>query len=141
MDEEGVMKATANELRSITADISQCPDLAPPLSVLLCFCRGESRIVGAGRLRMKESDRLRSISESLNSLGAKITEGPDHLTIQGVDELHGGRVDSHNDHRIAMAGALASIKSRGAVTILDPECVNKSYPAFFRDFCGQKKEE
>lgn len=141
MDEEGIMKATANELRSITADISQCPDLAPPLSVLLCFCKGESRIVGAGRLRMKESDRLRSISESLNSLGAKITEGPDYLTIQGVDELYGGRVDSHNDHRIAMAAALASIKSRGAVTISDPECVNKSYPAFFRDFCGQKKEE
>lgn len=128
--------APAGELIGITADISQCPDLAPPLAVLLSFCRGESRIVGAGRLRMKESDRLKSITEALKVLGADITEGDDFLAIRGVEELAGGIVNPHNDHRIAMATALAAIKSRNPVTILDPGCVNKSYPDFFKDFCG-----
>ncbi len=140
-EQDGTLRASASELRAITADISQCPDLAPPLAALLCFCKGESKIIGAGRLRMKESDRLRSITEALNALGAKITEGEDYLLIRGVDELGGGAVDPHNDHRIAMAGALASLKSRGKVTVLDPDCVNKSYPDFWKDFCGEEKEK
>ncbi len=140
-DERGKIRASADDLHGIVADISQCPDLAPPLAVLLSFCRGESRIIGAGRLRMKESDRLRSITTALNALGAKITEGSDHLHILGVEELAGGTVDPHNDHRIAMAGALASLKSRGTVTVLDPDCVNKSYPGFWKDFCRAEKEE
>lgn len=143
-NESGTIGVTADRLHGITADISQCPDLAPPLAVLLSFCKGESRILGAGRLRMKESDRLKSITEALNGLGAKITEGPDYLHISGVDELAGGTVDPQNDHRIAMAGALASLKSRETVTVLNPDCVNKSYPDFWKDFCRQevmKKEK
>ncbi len=140
-DENGNMWATAEELVGITADVSQCPDLAPPLAVLLSFCTGVSIIKGAGRLRMKESDRIKSISSALNALGAEITEGPDYLTIKGVDRLYGGVVDPQNDHRIAMTGALASLKSRGKVTVLDPECVNKSYPDFWKDFCRKEKEE
>ncbi|HZK01950.1 MAG TPA: 3-phosphoshikimate 1-carboxyvinyltransferase, partial [Anaerovoracaceae bacterium] len=62
----GSVRAIAEELRGITADISQCPDLAPPLAVLLSFCKGKSKIIGAGRLRMKESDRLKSITKTLN---------------------------------------------------------------------------
>ena len=69
---------------------------------------------------MKESDRLRSITQAMNSLGASIEEGEDYLLITGVDVLEGGVVDPHNDHRIAMAAALASLKSRGKVTILIP---------------------
>lgn len=141
-DEDGGLRARAAELRGITADISQCPDLAPPLAVLLCFCKGESRLEGAHRLRMKESDRLRSITQAMNALGAKIEEGEDHLHITGVKTLDGDTVDPQNDHRIAMAAALASLKSRGKVTVLDPGCVNKSYPDFWEDFCGgQEKEE
>jgi 3-phosphoshikimate 1-carboxyvinyltransferase len=90
---------------------------------------------------MKESDRLRSITQAMNSLGASIEEGEDYLLITGVDVLEGGVVDPHNDHRIAMAAALASLKSRGKVTILDPRCVNKSYPDFWKDFCRKEKEE
>jgi len=90
---------------------------------------------------MKESDRLKSITEALNGLGAKITEGPDYLHILGVDELAGGTVDPQNDHRIAMAGALASLKSRETVTVLNPDCVNKSYPDFWKDFCRQEVME
>ena len=140
-DEDGALRVRATELHGITADISQCPDLAPPLAVLLCFCKGRSKIGGASRLRMKESDRLRSITQAMNSLGASIEEGEDYLLITGVDVLEGGVVDPHNDHRIAMAAALASLKSRGKVTILDPRCVNKSYPDFWKDFCRKEKEE
>ncbi len=134
-DGEGFLKASADRLVGITADISQCPDLAPPLAVLLCLSKGKSKVTGAERLRMKESDRLKTITETLNTLGAKITEGADCLSIEGVDEMEGGTIDPHNDHRIAMAGALASIKCKKPVKVLDPGCVNKSYPNFFRDFC------
>lgn len=140
-DMGGLMAVSSGNLEGITADISQCPDLAPPLSVLLCFCKGVSKIVGAKRLRMKESDRLTSIRECLNSLGAKIIEEGDTLIITGVEELDGGIVYPYNDHRIAMAGALASIKSLGPVKIMNPNCVNKSYPNFYNDFCGIEEGE
>ncbi|GAB1475715.1 3-phosphoshikimate 1-carboxyvinyltransferase [Bacillota bacterium] len=135
-----VSSASTTVLKGIVADISQCPDLAPPLAVLLSFCKGESRIAGAGRLRMKESDRLKSITEALKALGADITEGENFLAIKGVDEFNGGTVDPHKDHRIAMAGALAAIKCRNPVRILDPGCVKKSYPDFFKDFCGKERK-
>jgi 3-phosphoshikimate 1-carboxyvinyltransferase len=139
--ENGCLKATSKELRGITVDISQCPDLAPPLAVLLCFCKGESKIVGAGRLKMKESDRLESITRALGGIGAKIIKGNDFLIISGVDEIEGGIVDPFNDHRIAMAGAIASIKSRNPVIVKNPGCVKKSYPNFWRDFCGGNFKE
>jgi 3-phosphoshikimate 1-carboxyvinyltransferase len=138
--DDGSVQASGGRLGGLTVDIKDCPDLAPPLAVLLSFCEGESSIVGAGRLKMKESDRLRSISEALNGLGANISVGEDRLVITGVTELDGGTVYPHNDHRIAMAGALAFIKSRKPVKVLDPDCVNKSYPNFFNDFCKVSKE-
>ena len=115
-------------------DARECPDLVPALAVLCCFRDGESRVVNAGRLRIKESDRLSAIAGELNKLGAKITELPDGLVIQGAPALNGGNVNSHNDHRIAMALAVAATRCVGAVTIRGAECVSKSYPAFFEDF-------
>jgi len=123
-----------NQTRTI--DVRECPDLVPALAVLCCFRQGESRIVNAGRLRIKESDRLQSISMELNKLGAKITELPDGLVIQGVSFLTGGNVSSHNDHRIPMALAVAAIRCREPVIINGAECVGKSYPGFFEDFCA-----
>lgn len=124
------------DLKDLRIDAKDIPDLVPILTVLCCFAKGESRIINAGRLRMKESDRLLAISTELNKLGAKITEGEDYLVIQEIDDLHGGVVDSWGDHRIAMSLAIASTKATGDVIIQNKEVVNKSYPKFWDDMKG-----
>lgn len=115
-------------------DASDIPDLVPVLTVLACFAEGESHIRGCKRLRIKESDRLVSISTVLNSLGADVRIVGDELEISGVKELTGGVCSSFNDHRIAMSLAVASQKCTSPLTITGAECVAKSYPTFFEDF-------
>lgn len=137
---QGGIKVRPGGLRGVTVDVRDIPDLVPPLAVLLCFCQGTSKIVNAGRLRMKESDRLHAITKELNSLGATIKEGPDWLEVQGVEELQGGLTDSHNDHRIAMAVAVAAIKTKGLVRLTGASAVNKSYPAFWADFSKEERK-
>lgn len=115
-------------------DASNCPDLVPIMAVLASVSRGETRIIRAGRLRLKESDRLRSTSTELRKLGADIIEGEDSLIIRGKPWLNGGEVDSWQDHRIAMALAIASIRCQQPVLLHGSDCVAKSYPDFWRDF-------
>lgn len=115
-------------------DASDIPDLVPILTVLACFADGESHIRGCKRLRIKESDRLESISTVLNSLGANVAIVNDELEIIGVKELHGGVCSSFNDHRIAMSLAVASQRCTEPLVIKDANCVAKSYPTFFEDF-------
>ncbi len=115
-------------------DATDIPDLVPILTVLAAFADGTSNIRGCKRLRIKESDRLESISTVLNSLGAKISIVNDELEIVGVKELTGGICSSFNDHRIAMSLAIASQRCIDKLTIVDAECVAKSYPTFFEDF-------
>lgn len=118
-------------------DVSDCPDLVPPLAVQAAL-RGEgqvTRIVNAARLRIKESDRLTAVTTVLNALGAHIEELPDGLVIYGRDELEGGTtVDPFNDHRIAMMTAMAATRCRQPVTVRNAECVRKSYPNFWEDY-------
>ena len=114
-------------------DAAPIPDLIPVLSVLASVSEGETRILHAARLRLKESDRLRSTTELLRSLGAEVTELEDGLVIQGKTALHGGTVDSVGDHRIAMSAAVAAMASVSPVEITGAECVQKSYPRFWED--------
>ncbi len=118
-------------LRPFVIDCSDIPDLVPILAVLASFCEGTSRIENAARLRIKESDRLEAVTVSLNALGGKVTAGSDFLEIQGVGGLSGGSVDCFNDHRIAMAMAVAATRSSMPVTLIGAQCVEKSYPDFF----------
>ena len=118
----------------VDIDLSQCPDLAPPLAVMAAVRKGTTRFVNAGRLRMKESDRLETIARTLNALGAKAQAGEDTLILEGLDHLEGGTVDGCNDHRIAMMAAVAAVACRQPVTILGAECVKKSYPRFWEDY-------
>lgn len=118
----------------VDIDLSQCPDLAPPLAAMAAVRKGTTRFVHAGRLRMKESDRLETIARTLNALGAKAQVGEDTLTLEGVDHLEGGTVDGCNDHRIAMMAAVAAVACKEPVTILGAECVKKSYPRFWEDY-------
>lgn len=134
----GLVRVRAERLLAVEVDARDIPDLVPPIAALCCFCEGESRIVNAARLRLKESDRLRAISVGLKNLGADIKEREDGLVITGTGRLRGGEVDSCGDHRIAMSLALAAIGCDGPVTLTGAESVNKSYPAFWRDF---EKEE
>ena len=121
-------------LRGQDIDAAPIPDLIPVLSVAASVAEGETRIVNAARLRLKESDRLSSTTAMLRALGAEIEELADGLVIRGKPELQGGRVDSVGDHRIAMAAAVAADVCRGPVEILGAECVQKSYPRFWEDY-------
>ena len=96
---------------------------------------GDTLIKNISRLRLKESDRIESTAALLRAIGASVTETEDGLRIKGnPDALHGGKVDSMNDHRIAMAAAVASLRCENPVIIRQAEAVNKSYPEFFNDF-------
>lgn len=128
------IKALASKTKGITIDASQCPDLVPILAVLGALSEGTTKIINAKRLRIKESDRLKAISTELNKIGAQIEELEDGLIIKGQKSLIGGEVESWNDHRIAMALAIASIKCKEKVKIKGYESVTKSYPHFFKDF-------
>ncbi len=117
-------------LEAFEFDATDCPDLFPPLAALACNCRGKSRIIGAARLRGKESDRAAALLSEFGKMGAKISAAGDAMEITG-GKLRGGAVDSHGDHRIAMACAVAALASEKGVEIKNEKCVSKSYPGFF----------
>jgi len=117
-------------LKAFTFDATHCPDLFPPLAALACFCRGTSFIHGVERLKYKESHRAQALEREFSALGADIKIVRNVMRVTGK-MLSGGRVNSHNDHRIAMAAAAAGTAAAGAVSIENPQCVAKSYPGFF----------
>lgn len=117
-------------LKPIRVDVKNIPDLVPAIAVLACYADGTSHITGARRLRLKESDRLLTVSEELGKMGADIRITEDSMTIKGT-ALHGATVDPHNDHRIAMAAAVAALGAEGQTTIEHAECIRKSYPQFY----------
>jgi 3-phosphoshikimate 1-carboxyvinyltransferase len=119
-------------LEGFAFDVSGCPDLLPPLAALATSCKGRSEISGVRRTRTKESDRASVLASELTGLGARVRLEGDRLVVNGGG-LKGGHVDSHGDHRIAMAGAVAALGAEGQVTIAGTESVSKSYPDFFGD--------
>ncbi len=126
----------ANErLKATIIDGSQCPDIIPVVALVAALSTGTTEIINAGRLRIKECDRLAAVTSELNKLGAKIKEREDGLIIEGVKELKGGaEIWSHKDHRIAMTIAIASTVCKDPIVLKDYECVSKSYPQFWEDF-------
>ena len=128
------MRSPDGRLIGTKIDASDIPDLVPILSVVATQAEGETVFYNAGRLRIKECDRLRAMRETLSALGANIEETADGLIVRGRTQLHGGKVDSFNDHRIAMSMAVAATVADGEVIITGAEAVAKSYPAFWRDY-------
>lgn len=113
-------------------DAADIPDLVPILAVYYAATNGV-RFHNIARLRAKESDRIRAVTDLLGNMGISVESDENTLTVHaGV--LHGGIIDACNDHRIAMSAAIASTVADGPVTILGAECVDKSYPAFWQDF-------
>ena len=119
----------------VELDVSQCPDLVPPLAAMAAVRAGTTHLTHAARLRMKESDRLSTVAAALRAMGAQVEEGPDSLTIHGRERLPGGgTVDCCNDHRIAMMAAVSAAFAQAPVKLLGAECVRKSYPEFWNHF-------
>lgn len=125
-------------LRGVTIDAAPIPDLIPVLSVVAALADGETRIVNAARLRLKESDRLESTAAMLRALGAQVEVHDSGLTITGRKMLTGGTVDPQRDHRIAMAAATAACGCTAPVTVHDCACTDKSYPRFWTDLSALK---
>ena len=121
-------------LRGIEIDASQIPDLVPVLTVCAAFAQGKTTVYNAQRVRLKESDRLAAISDSLNRCGARVEETEDGLTVYGTSFLKGGFAEGCNDHRIVMSMAVAVLRSEGAITVSDRESISKSYSEFFDDY-------
>ena len=125
-------------LRGIPIDAAPIPDLIPVLSVVAALADGETQIVNAARLRLKESDRLESTAAMLRALGAQVEVHVSGLTVTGRKMLTGGTVDPQHDHRIAMAAATAACGSAAPVTVHDCACTDKSYPRFWTDLSALK---
>jgi 3-phosphoshikimate 1-carboxyvinyltransferase len=120
-------------LTAIDVDATDIPDLVPPCAVLACYAQGTTKIHDAERLKLKESDRLTTLHSELTKMGADITMDETSLIIKGPCQLHGTTIDPHNDHRVAMACAVAALRASSETMIQDAECVRKSYPHFFTD--------
>ncbi len=111
-------------------------DELPIIAVMACFASGQTLITDAEELMVKETNRIDAMVKSLKTLGGDITATHDGMIINGGKTLYGGRVDSKNDHRIAMSLAIADLMTRGHVDIVGKECVNISYPNFFKDLAS-----
>jgi len=125
------IKVSKSKLKAIDVDAKDIPDMVPALAVLASVADGKTRIYNAQRLRIKESDRIKSVVEMINNLGGEAEETDDGMIITGKQFLTGGTVSSYNDHRIAMSASVASVVCKNTVTVLGAEAVNKSYPEFY----------
>ena len=127
---------TPAPLHGIEIDAENIPDLVPILSLTASVAQGTTIIRNIERLRIKESDRVATVIDTLTRLGADIHEEDKALVINGKPSLTGGSVDSYNDHRIAMTAAIAAICCENSVEIETPMAVRKSYPGFYNDLAS-----
>jgi len=121
------------KLKAIEQDMSNLPDLVPPLAIATAFAEGTSRLTNIGHLRHKECDRLAVMASQLNRMGVQAKCDENSLTIKGTKEMHGAQISPHNDHRIAMSFAIAGLAT-GNQTIDEEHCVAKSFPDFWEKF-------
>jgi 3-phosphoshikimate 1-carboxyvinyltransferase len=129
----------SSELKATTIGGSIIPTLIdelPVIAVAACMASGTTVIKDAAELKVKESNRIGVMVENLTAMGAKVTETEDGMIIEGGFPLHGATIHTHDDHRIAMSFAVASLCADGVTDILDADCVTISYPRFFEDLKG-----
>ena len=128
------VRGPAGGLAGIDVDMNAMPDAALALAVTAAFARGPTRIRNVAHLRIKESDRLAALEAELCKLGCRARAGPDELRIE-PGPLHGAAIETYDDHRMAMAFALAGLRVPGVV-IRNPGCVAKSWPKYFEALAG-----
>lgn len=132
----GILVVKASELSGITLDKNTVPmmiDEIPILMILCALAKGRSVIRGVEELRVKESDRIRSMAAGLRAIGAQVEELSDGCIIEGMSEFRGGRLSSFKDHRVAMSFMVAGLKSREGVKVEESDCIAISYPQFEAD--------
>jgi 3-phosphoshikimate 1-carboxyvinyltransferase len=129
-------------LSGIEADCGDNPDLVPVLALLGSLADGRTRLINIPHLRFKETDRLRALATELRKLGAEVEELPDQLRLEGVRQLRGAKLHSYDDHRMAMAFAVAGLVARGETIVDGAESIPVSYPGFVDDMrkLGAKME-
>lgn len=132
--EDTAVCVDGGSLAGTEIDVKDIPDLVPPLALAAAAAQGTTVFYNAERLRLKESDRMAAVCETINRLGGDAFHDVSTITIRGTGSLAGGEIDSHNDHRIAMLAACASVICENKVIINGAEAVEKSYPAFYEDF-------
>lgn len=111
-------------------------DEIPIIAIMACFAKGQTIIKDAQELKVKESNRIDVMVKNLSAMGADISATDDGMIIHGGKPLHGAVIDSHLDHRIAMSFAIAGLNADGDTEILGSDCVNISYPTFYRDLAS-----
>ncbi|HSO18993.1 MAG TPA: 3-phosphoshikimate 1-carboxyvinyltransferase, partial [Desulfosarcina sp.] len=126
------LTVTGGELAAIEVDMADMPDMVPTLAVVAAFAQGTTRIRNVGHLRAKECDRLTAVATELGRMGARVATTETDLTVTGGD-LHGARIRTYDDHRMAMCFAVAGLAVPGVV-IEDETCVRKSFPGFWEVF-------
>jgi 3-phosphoshikimate 1-carboxyvinyltransferase len=129
---EGKVEISKSDMEAFEFDATESPDLFPPLVALASYCKGITKLKGASRLVHKESDRASALSEEFGKMNIKIEINDDYLIVTG-GKVKGARINSHDDHRIAMAAAVAALGASDTVHIKDSHCIAKSYPGFFDD--------
>lgn len=133
-EENGVFTVCGKNLHAAQIDIGEVPDLIAPLGIAAAYAKGKTVFYNAERLRLKESDRIRTMKNLICSLGGSAEEENDKLIVYGNGALSGGECDGANDHRIVMAAAIAGAYSAHGAKIHGAQAVRKSYPGFFNDF-------
>ena len=133
LEPRGVVEVTGVPLKATVIqgkEVTQLIDELPILSIAGALASGKTTIRHAEELRVKESDRIAAIAHNLRAMGAQVSELSDGLEIHGPAPLHGARLPSFGDHRIAMAFAIAGLFAEGETVIQDAECIRESYPGF-----------
>ena len=129
----------AGTLQGMEIDMGKWPDVVPTLAVVASFAQGTTHITNVEHLRIKETDRLKAMATELGRLGVDIREERDGLIIRGGSGYHGAEIETYDDHRIAMCFAVASLRVPG-IRVLDPGCVSKSFPDFWKVWKGVAAE-
>lgn len=127
------IKMVSAKMNAFEFDATDCPDLFPPLVALAAYCHGESTIKGVSRLTHKESNRALTLQEEFGKMGVQIALNSDSMSIYGGNGVQAAKVHSRHDHRIAMACAVAALKTNGITEIEEAGAVKKSYPDFYED--------
>ncbi|MFP3911191.1 MAG: 3-phosphoshikimate 1-carboxyvinyltransferase [Desulfobacteraceae bacterium] len=128
--QEDHVTVTGRGITGIEADMGDMPDMVPTLAALSLFAHGKTTIRNVPQLRLKESDRLKTMAQELSRVGGRVVELPDGLVIHGHHRLKGAVINPHNDHRIAMSLAVVGLRVPG-ITIEGADCVRKSFPHFW----------
>ena len=131
---EGSITCKKGKLHGIEIDCTDIPDMVPAIAVTAAFAQGKTIIKGAERLRLKESNRIKSVVENLKKMGVGAEETQDGMIISPCGAVNGAELCGYNDHRIVMAFSAAGLFAKGETVITDAESINKSYPSFFEDY-------